>query len=150
MTCWPVLVTATCHSPFILPLYICLHYWEKWILDEEEREKGWQIGHIAEASWWMLRGVLCQTCHVMICNSSQYATRPGGEIKGDSRDSVIFFTVSLCPSPWWWIHLVQHLTKCGPDHMNNKNKRIDLCNTNKCSIKENSHLRQVTSCESIG
>lgn len=43
MTWCPTLVTATWHSPYILPLYICHHYSEKWTLDEERRGKGWQI-----------------------------------------------------------------------------------------------------------
>lgn len=42
MAWYPGLVTATWYSSYILTLYICHHYSEKWILDEK-RGKGWEI-----------------------------------------------------------------------------------------------------------
>lgn len=127
----------------------------------------------------------CVKPRVMICISSQYTSRPGGETKGHicgSDGRLLFcsllasFTGMVDPTdtPYltvknltlsgkilfhfvdFFLVFVQCLTKWGliiwiPDHMYNKVKGIDLCYTNKCSVKDNFQLLcQVTSCEATG
>lgn len=120
MPWWPVLVTGTWHSSYILPL-ICHHYCEKWMLDEETRAEGWQIDSLHCRSFLTNSEGCCVKPHVMICISSQSASRPGEETKGHFCGSdgrllfyclIAYFTGMVDPSNTP-SHTIKNLTFLG-------------------------------------